>query len=491
MNDFNGEATSGSVNVDRWLETYHQFRNFVVQKSRMPSKSSADPVEQKLARWRISFKSAYAGTNNGTKLTDERIALLESIPGWTWSYQRDLPWLEKVAALREFIQVNNRTPYASSSIPEERKLGIFRNQQKAHWADSEKREQYFTPERISALEALPGWSWGSPYATWETQYEAYSKFVTHHSRLPNAANSSANEQALSLWGGRQQDKHVGKPGIRPLTNEQRVMLEAIPEWKWRVTPQEKWVSSLQAVQKMIQENPSITIHALPDESSEWLRNQLRGWDSLAADQQKLLASFEMWPPAPKINIKWMNQYREALLLCSNASLRKDEIPERTRIWLERQQQKLLAYNEDKQTMLLQLRCFPLEDFPDLPKLDREEEITVRKARPQISKSTPRVSPRKIITIASPPSPEKTETKYFSVELQRRRANRQWTTMYEKTRAWFTLTPEKPLSPELDEWLAEQKRERQNLVYADQKRLTTLLLIDFSELSSYRRKEGEM
>lgn len=68
-----------------WHENYVAVLKFVTKHQRMPIEARRSrPAEAKLARWVSSVRAVRRGDARGT-LTRDRIELLESIPGWSWT----------------------------------------------------------------------------------------------------------------------------------------------------------------------------------------------------------------------------------------------------------------------------------------------------------------------------------------------------------------------------------------------------------------------
>ncbi len=51
-----------------------------------------------------------AGRPFGKRLTPQRVAALEAVPGWAWEVDTEAAWQEKLAALRAYVDVHGRQP---------------------------------------------------------------------------------------------------------------------------------------------------------------------------------------------------------------------------------------------------------------------------------------------------------------------------------------------------------------------------------------------
>ncbi len=78
------------------------------------------------------------------------------------------------------------------------------------------------------LEALPGWSWDILEEHWNERFEYLKKYVQErgHARVPT--NLKYQNFNLGMWVGTQRR---GKDKLSP---ERIQLLEALPQWSWRV-----------------------------------------------------------------------------------------------------------------------------------------------------------------------------------------------------------------------------------------------------------------
>jgi hypothetical protein len=87
------------------------------------------------------------------RLTAEKIARLESIPGFSWSPHESL-WEESFLALQQYVARTQTARVPHSYCEGERKLGMWVSDQR-----KAKRSGRLSPDRIARLEALPDWAW--------------------------------------------------------------------------------------------------------------------------------------------------------------------------------------------------------------------------------------------------------------------------------------------------------------------------------------------
>jgi len=137
---------------DTWEQ---QKQNWVTQYTKLqtyPSAFSKDPEEKKAGAWQNKTRTAY----HKNKLSEECMDELKTISGWAWSVsaldsdtweQKKLNWITLYNTLQ-------RTPLPSSKENDEKKAGQWQQTQRVA-----KKNGKMPPERIMALEEIPGWTW--------------------------------------------------------------------------------------------------------------------------------------------------------------------------------------------------------------------------------------------------------------------------------------------------------------------------------------------
>ncbi len=113
------------------------------------------------------------------KLSPDRQAPLEAIPGWFWGRKGDYVWNQNFALLKEFAEREGHARPSYGHIEGGVKLGS--------WVVEQRAERRNLPyERKAALEGLLGWSWTVSKDAWDEKYEMVKKFAARvgHSRVP-------------------------------------------------------------------------------------------------------------------------------------------------------------------------------------------------------------------------------------------------------------------------------------------------------------------
>jgi superfamily II DNA or RNA helicase len=146
-----------------WLDNFAALLKFVDREghARVPQ-DHVEPINgstQRLGSWVATQR----GQRRKGQLPPDRVALLDSLPGWYWGRSRTRLNAEQfelnLAALRQFVDRNGhaRVPQDHKELFEGSELGL------GAWVVI-KRTQYragsLLPSRVAALEAFPGWDWG-------------------------------------------------------------------------------------------------------------------------------------------------------------------------------------------------------------------------------------------------------------------------------------------------------------------------------------------
>lgn len=145
------EGWSWSPRDESWLRGIAEVRHFVTLNgdSNVPYTFVA-PSGHRTGKWVSRCRQDFAA---GT-LTAERIADLDSLPGWTWDFW-DPQWDDGIAAVRAYVAENRtaRVPRRYVS-PTGHRTGSWVTARRGEFAAGT-----LSGERIRELEALPGWAW--------------------------------------------------------------------------------------------------------------------------------------------------------------------------------------------------------------------------------------------------------------------------------------------------------------------------------------------
>jgi hypothetical protein len=171
------------------------------------------------------------GYRNG-RLSAERVAALEALPGWEWDpNEADLQgWL---SALKQFAE---REGHITVPIGHEESFG-GEDYNLSTWIRghrSKYRNGRLSAERVAALEALPGWNWDPREANFQNKLGALKQFAQRegHLRIPNGHRELWNGEEVLLRSWCSNLRNIRRAG--KISPERIAALEAVPGWEWSV-----------------------------------------------------------------------------------------------------------------------------------------------------------------------------------------------------------------------------------------------------------------
>ena len=171
------------------------------------------------------------------RISSERVARLEGLPGWTWGPQ-EADWEEAFSRLARFVEREGSARVPNDHVEDGFGLGSWTGNQR-----SANRKHRLSAERIARLEALPDWTWAPHDAAWEEGFSYLGRFVAResHARVPLAHLEDG--YPVGKWISHQR----GLYGAGSLSPDRIARLEALPGWTWDVKDAawERGFSSLQ------------------------------------------------------------------------------------------------------------------------------------------------------------------------------------------------------------------------------------------------------
>jgi hypothetical protein len=135
----------------QWVDGIAAVRNFAdtYKLARIPNRY-VSPDRHRTGMWVGNRRLDYAKG----RLTADRIAELEAIPGWVWN-TLDQQWIDGITAVWNFVDKHKHARIPRSYVSaDEHQTGV--------WVSNRRRDYEagtLTAERIAELEAIPGWTW--------------------------------------------------------------------------------------------------------------------------------------------------------------------------------------------------------------------------------------------------------------------------------------------------------------------------------------------
>ena len=196
----------------RWEEGFSCLEDFVAESGHARPAEDFEFRGYPIGRW------VKAQRKNRMSHSQERRKRLESLPGWVWK-PHDARWEEGFAQLVAFAAEHG----SARPTVNERWNGYPIGQ----WAKVQRRNRKsMAANRISRLEALPGWTWNVLDARWEEGFSRLKEFVAEsgHARPPRLYVSDGFP--LGQWISEQRR---GRDGISAVRQKR---LEELPGWAW-------------------------------------------------------------------------------------------------------------------------------------------------------------------------------------------------------------------------------------------------------------------
>jgi superfamily II DNA or RNA helicase len=133
-------------NDDKWLRLFRALKGYVEERgdARVP-RGFETRTGDKLGQW------VGAQRNKRSKLGPERVALLETLPGWSWDPRAD-GWEFMFELLKQFGEREGDYNVPGKHREGGEALGKWVNKQRTRKAE-------LLPERIARLDEVPGWTW--------------------------------------------------------------------------------------------------------------------------------------------------------------------------------------------------------------------------------------------------------------------------------------------------------------------------------------------
>jgi len=183
-------------------------------------KRFVSPDGHRTGDWVSNRRKDYAGRG----LADDRVAELESIPGWVWS-PLDEQWAAGIAAVRDYVAENGNAGVPREyTSPDGHRTGRWVTKRRNDFADGNLDER-----RAAELESLPGWAWNMLDEQWSLGLAAVRAFAAEngHANVPKEYVAPDGFRTGQWAARRRQDYASGH-----LSSDRVAELEATPGWVW-------------------------------------------------------------------------------------------------------------------------------------------------------------------------------------------------------------------------------------------------------------------
>lgn len=217
---------------EAWHLTCCLVETYVRENGKLPIQKYKTPDGIAIGAWVITRR------HGRDKLSDERKARLETIPGWVWqartkwirlSKDNNEAWNLTCDLVEAYARENGKLPSLHYETPNGVAIGPWINRQRTI-------RDKLLDDRKARLEAIPCWVWqarAKPVTlskdkneAWNLTCELGEVYVREHNMLPSRSYKTSNGISIGNWiygQRRNRDK---------LSDERKARLEAIPGWYW-------------------------------------------------------------------------------------------------------------------------------------------------------------------------------------------------------------------------------------------------------------------
>jgi hypothetical protein len=238
--------------VFQWEEGFSYLQRFTASKGHARPPFAHKEEGYNLGTWVIEQRT------NRDNLTPERLFRLEALPGWAWDGNA-FQWEEGFSCLQRFTASEGHSRPPNAHKENGYNLGQWVSRQRSD-------RNTLTPERITRLEALPGWAWDNNTFRWEEGFLSLQRFTAREGHARPLSSRKENGNNLGSWVLKQRRSRNN------LTPERIALLEALPGWVWDVL-EFQWEEGFSALQRFTAREG----HARPLSSHKENGNNLGSW----------------------------------------------------------------------------------------------------------------------------------------------------------------------------------------------------------------------
>ncbi|WPT16806.1 hypothetical protein PSENEW3_00004814 [Picochlorum sp. SENEW3] len=296
-------AVKGITSVDptKWLKNFDKYKKEL---------EDADGVYPNLQSPRFGqWISAQRTAKKQNDLSDERIDLLETLPGWQWAAPLpDDVWRENFDKYKKELEdADGVYPVLSPSNPLSQGFGRWIGTQR-----TAKKQNSLSAERIYLLETLPGWKWEGPLneisLRWRENFDKYKKELEDADGVYPSTDSKGFGQWIS---DQRKDKRKNK-----LIDEKVRLLETLPGWRWEgPVAGDVWRQNFDRYKKELEDADGVypNLHSLG--FGKWINAQrvAKNKNELSAERIDLLETLSGWKwegPLNEASPGWLEKFHK-------------------------------------------------------------------------------------------------------------------------------------------------------------------------------------
>lgn len=201
------------------LDKCYELKEWVEKHGRYPKKDAKNLEESKLGIFMSGMKSSYSGGASTLKISPERIKILESIPGWRWSYTN----LDKAIELKEWVEKHGKFPTRKEQNHMNGFLRTIKSVKKGLSTG------VLTNDVEEVLESIPNWEW---YKKYDDTFEELKQWIINNG-IPSKISKNKEERKFGYKLTNSLSRL--RKGLSLSGNGQKI-LESIPNWENILNP---------------------------------------------------------------------------------------------------------------------------------------------------------------------------------------------------------------------------------------------------------------
>ncbi|MDB4623426.1 helicase associated domain-containing protein, partial [bacterium] len=258
-----------------WHDSYQALINY------QKENCSCSPMQStKIGKWVSTQRQNY----NLKSLDNDKIRLLEKIPGWNWN-ERDKYWNSRFNELNKYVEVNGTCDQ------------VYDNKELHKWISTQRKSfnsKQLDVDKIRLLESIKGWHWNNNEYTWNKNFSELLEFVNKNSHA-----SPKRSLPIGKWVSQQRLRY----GKNQLSSDKIKRLEMIPEWGWTakdatakgIVISERWLNTISELELFTKSNKRFPKHRESDLGA-WVSTQRRKFkdNKLLSEQIHLLEQIPGW-----------------------------------------------------------------------------------------------------------------------------------------------------------------------------------------------------
>lgn len=301
-----GRVRAGFVSSDGF-----QLGRWVQAQRRQRERAQVDEIIEPRG-WSASPEVGHTESLLDVEINRERVARLESIPGWTWAPKQER-WEIGFMELLEYVKVHGHAKVPlTHATPQGFWLG--------RWVATARRKMLrneLSPERATKLDSVPGWSWKVLDEAWEEGLRTLEGYIANHgdSSIPRSHVTTSGFR-LGVWVDRQ--RRLNADGR--LDHDRARRLEAIPVWSWEREVGRDGNLEWEVAFGKLTEFASREGHAMVPRDyetldgfqlGEWVRLQRKSQARVLPDRKKKLEELPGWKWTVRMPTEtlWENAFR--------------------------------------------------------------------------------------------------------------------------------------------------------------------------------------